>query len=66
MHYDDPLKSTESSNWLKAMNEKIESIVKIDVWELSDLPKDRKITGCKWVFKRRFNSEHSIDKYNPD
>lgn len=26
-------------------------------WELSELPKDGRIVGCKWVFKRKLNPE---------
>ena len=62
LNYDDALKSNESTKWLKAMEVEIESIVKNDVWELSDLPKDRKAISCKWVFKRKLNLDGSINK----
>ena len=35
------------------MNEKIESLQKNHTWQLVEKPKNQKIVGCKWVFKRK-------------
>lgn len=34
------------------MSEEIESLKKNQTWELVDPLKNRRIVGCKWVFKR--------------
>ena len=36
--------------WKAACNEKMESLNKCDVFELTDLPKGHKKIGCRWVF----------------
>ena len=48
---------------LEAMREEIESIEKNQVWQLVDLPKDRKAIGCKWVLRKKLKSYGSLDKY---
>ena len=35
------------------MNEKIESLQKNHTWQLVEKPKNQKIVGYKWVFKRK-------------
>ena len=39
-----------------ACYEEMESLDKHDVFELTDLPKDRKTIGCRWVFDVRGDS----------
>jgi len=51
--YCDAIDSKESKEWLIAMNEKVESFQKNQTWELVELPKGKRIIGCKWVFKRK-------------
>jgi hypothetical protein len=45
------------------MNDEINSIKNNDVWELTDLPTQRKAIGCKWVLRKKFKADGSIDKY---
>lgn len=37
--------------WIKAMNDKIESLYKNDTWELVKKPENKRVVGCKWVYK---------------
>ena len=37
-----------------AMNEEMESLQKNQTWDLVELPKGRRITRCKWIFKKKF------------
>jgi hypothetical protein len=66
---DDPLNFKEAINnndaneWIKAMNDEINSIKNNDVWELTDLPIQRKTIGCKWVLRKKFKADGSLDKY---
>ena len=41
----------------------IESLRANDVWDLVELPKDRKTVGSKWVFKLKVAADGSIDRY---
>ena len=61
--YSQAINGHDAVNWMNAMREEIESIHKNQVWQLVDLPKDRKAIGCKWVLKKKFNSDGSLDKY---
>src|ERR1700722_9218271 len=45
------------------MEEEYESIMKNNTWEFTELPKDKKPIGCKWIHKPKFKSDGSIDKY---
>ena len=45
--------SWESSQWILSMNKEIESLPKNLIWKLVEKPKNQKIVGCKWVFKRK-------------
>ena len=37
------------------------SLHKNDVWELVELPKDRKAVGSKWVFKLKTDADGSVE-----
>jgi hypothetical protein len=45
------------------MEEEYESIMKNNTWELTELPKHKNPIGCKWIYKPKFKSDGSIDKY---
>ena len=32
-------------------------------WELTELPENKSAIGCKWLFKSKFKSDGSIDKF---
>ena len=48
---DEALKSSDSSKWLCAMEEELESLKKNKTWELVPPPQGSRAIGCKWVFK---------------
>ena len=45
------------------MREEIESIKKNQVWQLVDIPKDRKAIGRKWILRKKLKLDGSLDKY---
>ncbi len=45
------------------MKTEIDSLKKNHVWDLVELPKDRKLVGSKWVFRVKTNSDGSVDRY---
>ena len=49
--------------WKDAINSEIESILHNHTWELVDLPKGSKPLGCKWILKRKYKTDGTIDKY---
>ena len=47
----------------KAMDSKIESVLKNDTWDLVDLPQGHKSIGVKWVYKTKLNKNGDIEKH---
>lgn len=41
------------SRWRKAMQEEIDALKSMDVWELVDLPEGKKPLTCKWVLREK-------------
>ncbi|KAL0445959.1 UNVERIFIED_CONTAM: Retrovirus-related Pol polyprotein from transposon TNT 1-94 [Sesamum latifolium] len=57
------LSSPEAPFWKEAINSEIESIMQNHTWELVDLPPGSTPLGCKWILKRKYKADGSIDKY---
>ena len=57
------MSSSESTYQKEAVNREIESILSNHTWELTDLPPGNKPLGSKWIFKRKFKPDGTIDKY---
>lgn len=51
------------SHWRKAMEEEYSTLLANDTWDLVSPPSDKKIMGCKWVFKVEQNTYGSIARY---
>jgi hypothetical protein len=49
--------------WDNAMDEEIAMLDVNATWELVVLPKDKKIIGCKWVYKVKHNADGSMSRY---
>ena len=45
------------------MDKEMQSICENDVWNLVELPKQRKAIGCKWVFKQKVGADGSVERY---
>ena len=57
------LQSSEKKQWKEAMEREMDSIHTNDVWDLVELPPDRKTVGSKWVFKRKITADGSIERH---
>ena len=57
------LASPDEAKWMAAMEKEIKSLCVNDVWDLVELPNDRKAVGSKWVFKLKTNAEGSVERY---
>ena len=49
--------SPEREKWMEAMEKEMASLKANDVYDLVDLPKDRKAVGSKWVYKRKLKAD---------
>uniref|UniRef100_A0A2N9GQ49 Reverse transcriptase Ty1/copia-type domain-containing protein n=1 Tax=Fagus sylvatica TaxID=28930 RepID=A0A2N9GQ49_FAGSY len=53
----------DDPNWKLAVLEEMNALRKNGTWELVDLPRDKKIVGCKWVFSVKYKADGSIERY---
>lgn len=49
--------------WLEAMRKEYDSLIENDTWELTNLPENKKAIQCKWVFKTKYDSEGTPERY---
>ncbi|KAG5027154.1 hypothetical protein JHK86_023068 [Glycine max] len=45
----------DDPQWFAAMKQEYEALFNDKAWDLVPLPKDRKVVGCKWVFRIKEN-----------
>ncbi|CAL9000577.1 unnamed protein product [Prunus brigantina] len=49
--------------WQKAMREELKALDENQTWSIVKLPKGKKVVGCRWVYKTKFNSDGSIERH---
>lgn len=57
------LAGPDTDKWKGAMEKEIESLHENQVWDLIELPKDRKAVGSKWVFKLKTDADGAVARY---
>ncbi|WVZ14716.1 hypothetical protein V8G54_012282 [Vigna mungo] len=50
-------------HWVRAMDDELAALARNDTWEITDLPADKTVVGCKWVFKIKHKADGSIERY---
>lgn len=45
------------------MDSEIQAMLHNNAWVLTDLPVDKKVVGCKWVYTLKFKADGSLDRY---
>jgi hypothetical protein len=53
----------QSSEWVKAMQEEYNALMKNNTWNLVDPPDHKRPIGCIWVFIIKENPDGTINKY---
>ena len=53
----------KKKEWVDALVEEYQSIIKNDVLEVVPRPKDKSMVSSKWIFKTKQSSDGSIEKY---
>jgi hypothetical protein len=61
--FEEAMTRGQSSKWLEAMNDEIESMSTNDVWDLVEIPHGVKKVGCKWVYKNKHGSKGNIKRF---
>ena len=57
------MSALDSLKCKEAIKEELDSVIKNYVRELVELPKYKKAIGSKWILKRKFKCDGSIEKY---
>lgn len=53
----------KNSNWCKAMQVELNALEANNTWKITSLPQNKKVVGCKWIYKVKYKSDGSLDKY---
>jgi hypothetical protein len=53
----------QKKEWVDAMTEEYQSIIKNYVWEIVPRPKSKDVVSSKWLFKIKHAADGSIEKY---
>ena len=51
------------NRWREAIDEELWNLDTHQTWCYTPLPDNRKAIGCKWVFKVKYNSDGSVERY---
>ncbi|KAH9681085.1 hypothetical protein KPL71_026816 [Citrus sinensis] len=57
------MSSRDASFWREAVNDEMDSIMSNQTWVLVDLPPGSKPISSKWVFRRKYNSDGSLQTF---
>ncbi|GJY69651.1 phospho-2-dehydro-3-deoxyheptonate aldolase 1, chloroplastic-like protein [Tanacetum coccineum] len=49
--------------WIDAMNSEMEALNRNKTWIITDLPKNRKAIGSKWIFKVKYKSTGEVERF---
>jgi len=49
--------------WFRAMQTEYDALLHNNRWTLTSLPPNANLVGCKWVFKRKFNADGSLERH---
>lgn len=52
-----------STEWLRAIQSEMQALHLNQTWTLVPPPVEHNIMGCKWLFRTKFRSDGSIERY---
>ncbi|KAI3780486.1 hypothetical protein L2E82_10467 [Cichorium intybus] len=55
--------ASKNPKWLQAMHEEMTALRQNDTWILVPRPPNTNVVGSKWVFRTKYNSDGTIDRY---
>ncbi|KAG6438793.1 hypothetical protein O3G_MSEX000229 [Manduca sexta] len=57
---EEALRGRERQQWLVAVQEELRSFNENDAWELVDAPDNGTIVQCKWVLRKKYDSDNKV------
>ena len=61
--YKEAMSSRDSIFWKDGITKEMDSIMFNHAWELVDLPPGSKAIGCKWVFRKKYHTDGTINTF---
>jgi hypothetical protein len=61
--YQEAVKVSNTDKWKEAMKDEMNALAKNATWDLVELPRNRKILGCKWVYKLKKGVDNKVQRY---
>ena len=61
--YEEAINGEESDKWIQAMDDEMDSLNKNKTWDLVELPEGRKPVTSKWVFKKKYKSDGTLERF---
>lgn len=58
--YAEAISGPERLMWLQAMTEELQSFQDNQAWEVVDTPSNASVVQCKWVFKKKTDSDNKV------
>ena len=55
--------AAKDANWRAAMEEEMNTLAENETWDLVDAPKGVNPIGCRWVYKIKYNTDDSVNRY---
>jgi hypothetical protein len=59
-HYNQALRSKKASGWIEAIQNELDAMRRLDVWEVVDRTPSMKTVGTTWVFKKKKDCDANI------
>lgn len=56
-------KASKDTRWLEAMQKEIDVLETNQTWVITDRPVDKTIVDCKWVYKEKYHSDGTIERF---
>ncbi|KAL2235198.1 UNVERIFIED_CONTAM: Retrovirus-related Pol polyprotein from transposon RE1 [Sesamum indicum] len=57
------VEAVQKREWIDAMNTELKALEDNETWTITELPKDKKAIGSKWIYKLKLKSDSNIERY---
>ena len=57
------MQSRDNAFWREAVDDEMDSILSNDTYDVVDLPQGCKAIGCKWIFRKKYHTDGSIQTF---
>ena len=55
--------AAKDANWHATMEEEMHALAENETWDLVDALKGVKLIGSRWVYKVKYNTDSSVNRY---